>query len=114
MTRINTADAEGAVYIGRPTIFGNPYRIGPDGDRAAVIEQYQAYFDQRVDEDDEFRRAVLGLLGRDLACHCAPLLCHGDVILDWLWTQFDDLGEARAVVAAREPAPQLPGQLDLC
>ncbi len=27
----------GAVYIGRGSKWGNPFRIGPDGDRAAVI-----------------------------------------------------------------------------
>ena len=31
----------GAVYIGRGSKWGNPFRIGPDGDRAAVIAKYE-------------------------------------------------------------------------
>jgi len=33
----------GAVYIGRGSKWGNPFRIGPDGDRAAVIAKYQRW-----------------------------------------------------------------------
>jgi hypothetical protein len=31
----------GAVYIGRGSKWGNPFRIGRDGDRAAVIAKYE-------------------------------------------------------------------------
>ena len=44
----------GAVYIGRPSIFGNPFVIGPDGDRGEVIEKYRAYFNDRIMRDDRF------------------------------------------------------------
>jgi hypothetical protein len=30
------------VYIGRPSPFGNPFVIGRDGERAAVIGRYRA------------------------------------------------------------------------
>jgi hypothetical protein len=33
----------GAVYIGRGSKWGNPFRIGPDGDRAAVIAKYERW-----------------------------------------------------------------------
>jgi Domain of unknown function (DUF4326) len=33
----------GAVYIGRGSKWGNPFRIGPDGDRVAVIAQYERW-----------------------------------------------------------------------
>lgn len=32
----------GAVYIGRPSRWGNPFIIGRHGDRAAVIAKYRA------------------------------------------------------------------------
>ena len=32
-----------AVYIGRGSKWGNPFRIGPDGDRAAVIAKYECW-----------------------------------------------------------------------
>ena len=33
----------GAVYIGRGSRWGNPFRIGQDGDRAAVIAKYERW-----------------------------------------------------------------------
>ena len=33
----------GAVYIDRGSRWGNPFRIGPDGDRAAVIAKYERW-----------------------------------------------------------------------
>jgi hypothetical protein len=61
-----------AVYIGRGTMWGNPFRIGSDGTREAVIARY---------EDEIVPRLDLSFLrGRDLVCHCAPLPCHGDSI----------------------------------
>lgn len=62
-----------AIYIGRKSKWGNPFIIGRDGTRSQVIEK--------------FRREVLPdldlseLRGKHLVCHCAPLPCHGDVIL---------------------------------
>src|SRR6202035_2356792 len=33
----------GAIYIGRGSKWGNPFRIGPDGDRASVITKYERW-----------------------------------------------------------------------
>jgi len=38
--RVNGVPA-GAVYIGRGSKWGNPFRIGPDGDRTAVIAKHE-------------------------------------------------------------------------
>ncbi|MHC4428505.1 MAG: DUF4326 domain-containing protein [Planctomycetota bacterium] len=64
------------VYIGRPSRWGNPYRIGPDGTRAEVIEKYRAYAKARFTHEnlEELRGKVLG-------CWCAPAPCHGDVLV---------------------------------
>lgn len=74
----------GAVYIGRlrggiPGWFGNPYRIGMDGDRVAVIEKFRAYVLARPDHLTKIRSE---LRGKDLVCWCAPEPCHGDVLLE--------------------------------
>jgi Domain of unknown function (DUF4326) len=77
------------VYIGRPTIFGNPFRLTDsrdDRERQHVLVQYSEYFHARIAGDPKFRRAVETLRGRDLGCWCAPRRCHGDVILAWLAT----------------------------
>ena len=70
-------------YIGRGSIFGNPFRIGIDGDRTQVIEKYRALFYDRL-KDVEFLRQVLDLKGKVLGCYCKPLPCHGDVIVEFL------------------------------
>jgi len=78
----------GAVYVGRDkrygdTRFGNPFKIGGvmDGrklDRGNAIFAYSMWLDQtkRFALD-----VVRSLRGKDLVCHCAPLECHGDVLL---------------------------------
>jgi hypothetical protein len=64
------------VYVGRPSKWGNPFRIGPDGTREEVIAKYEAWLLARPD-----LMAALGeLRGKVLACWCAPLPCHADVL----------------------------------
>lgn len=68
-----------AVYIGRPSIWGNPFQIGRDGDRRAVIAKHRAWL-----KSQSVLLASIGeLAGRDLVCFCAPLACHGHALL-WL------------------------------
>jgi hypothetical protein len=66
------------VYCGRPSMWGNRFRIGPDGDRATVIAKYRTWILTRP--------ALLALLplvqGKVLGCNCAPLPCHVDVIAE--------------------------------
>lgn len=70
-----------AVYVGRPSVFGNPFVIGKDGNRKAVLERYRDYLSSRLQNDAEFAKAVLALRGRDLVCYCKPKACHGDMLL---------------------------------
>ena len=72
-----TDDCRGAVYVGRPSRWGNPFRIGRDGSRAEAIAKYEAWVLERSD----LLAALPTLRGRDLACWCAPLPCHADVLL---------------------------------
>lgn len=72
------------VYIGRGGPFGNPYVIGQDGDRDEVIRKFRDYFHQRLKMDRDFRKKVEALKGKTLGCHCAPLNCHGTVIMEFL------------------------------
>ncbi len=66
------------VYIGRPTKWGNPFKIGRDGTREQVIAKFEAWVAAQPALISDGRRE---LRGRDLFCHCAPLPCHGGV---WL------------------------------
>lgn len=67
-----------AVYIGRPSKWGNPFVIGRDGTRDEVI----AKFEQYLFGNPELLAAVMSeLKGRDVMCFCAPAACHGDVLV---------------------------------
>ncbi len=81
------------VYIGRGSIFGNPYTHLTLGktkagvqvkDRNEAIEKYRAYFYDRLETDEEFLDAVLHLKDKILGCYCAPNACHGNVIAEFL------------------------------
>lgn len=68
----------GAVYIGRPSKWGNPFVIGKDGSRADVIAKYRAH----LLRDAKLMAALPELRGKNLVCWCAPCACHGDVLLE--------------------------------
>jgi hypothetical protein len=76
---IKKDDIVGAVYVGRGTKWGNPYVIGRDGTRVEVIQKYREYLARSPDLVAAMKRE---LKGRDLYCHCRPLRCHGEVILE--------------------------------
>jgi hypothetical protein len=67
----------GAVYIGRGGRWGNPFRIGVDGDHAAVIAQYEAW----LRGQHGLLRTLGELRDKDLVCYCAPAPCHGDLLV---------------------------------
>lgn len=71
--RQNTAPTD-AVYIGRGTPWGNPFVVGAGGDRNAVCDKFEAEILPTLD--------LMPLVGKDLVCHCKPLRCHGDSILE--------------------------------
>jgi Domain of unknown function (DUF4326) len=64
------------VYIGRPSKWGNPFAIGKDGTRDEVIAKYELW----IVTQPHLMAALPELRGKMLACWCAPLACHGDVL----------------------------------
>ena len=68
------------VYIGRPSKWENPFKIGPDGTREEVIEKYRKWlFEERPDLVADAKKELPGKL---LGCWCAPEPCHGDVLAE--------------------------------
>jgi hypothetical protein len=68
---------DGAIYIGRGSKWGNPFRIGADGERATVIEKHARW----LRDQHHLLCALDELRGKDLLCWCAPAACHGDLLL---------------------------------
>ena len=75
---------ENAVYVGRPTRWGNPYPVEEFG-RAEAIRKFRLLFERHEQGlNTEFPiPSVEELRGKDLACWC-PLdkACHADVLLE--------------------------------
>ena len=73
------------VYIGRPSILGNPFSVEQYG-REGCIERYRAWlkaeYAKRGAVYAEIQRLVALAQQGDLVlvCWCAPEPCHGDVI----------------------------------
>lgn len=74
-----------AVYIGRPSKWGNPF-----SHKLGTLAAFRVA--SRQEAVDAYRRHLLSspimlaeldeLAGRDLGCFCAPALCHGDVLAE--------------------------------
>jgi hypothetical protein len=75
-TVVNVRNEEYEVFIGRPSKWGNPYRIGRDGTRAEVIEKFRAYAKRKPELMAEARKE---LKGKILGCFCPHWDCHGHV-----------------------------------
>lgn len=75
-----------AVYIGRrfaefpASEWGNPFHMGRDGGRLDVVDKYREWL--------QGKPVLVGQLpsleGKTLGCWCAPLPCHGDVLVEAL------------------------------
>lgn len=75
------------VYIGRPSMWGNPFIIGKDGTREEVVEKYRAW----VVQQDYLMERLHTLKGKRLGCYCKPLACHGDVLVELVENLLDDI-----------------------
>ena len=62
-----------AIYVGRGSPWGNPFVLGPDGDRKTVIRRFRLEILPDLD--------VSELEGKDLVCFCSPKECHADLLL---------------------------------
>jgi hypothetical protein len=67
------------IFIGRPSKWGNPFKIGDDGmSRSDVIKRYRDY----ILGDDDLMDSIHELVGQTLGCYCKPKSCHGDVLVE--------------------------------
>lgn len=65
-------------YVGRPSKFGNPYRVGYYS-LIEAITNYECWLAEQVAKDPKFLEP---LRGKNLACWCPSWsLCHADILL---------------------------------
>ena len=67
------------VYIGRPSVWGNPFVKGRDGEKSERIAKYRAWI---MNQPELMDRAKKELRGRVLGCWCKPEACHGDTLAE--------------------------------
>ena len=87
---------ENTVYVGRPTRWGNPYKVGQvvgirDSPMTAIeaVECYRGYITANRQSTERWHLPIAELRGKNLACWC-PLVdkdgnkvpCHADVLLE--------------------------------
>ncbi len=76
------------IIIDRRSKFGNPFYIGPDGDRMEVIGKYNQWIRGKgfTDFEQQQRKEALESLhqlkGKVLGCWCKPRACHGDILVE--------------------------------
>ena len=68
----------GAVYVGRPTKWGNPFIVGVHGKQGECVELFARDIESRPELVEAAKRE---LRGKHLVCWCAPRACHADVLL---------------------------------
>ena len=70
-------------YVGRPTPFGNPYKVG-EGNTLTRAEAVDAFRKHILARPHLLAQVRAKLRGRNLACWCAMdgQPCHADVLLD--------------------------------
>lgn len=75
----------GVAYVGRPSILGNPFRIGRDGGRREVVAKYRTWLAAQLVHRAQLRAYLWEIRDRELICPgCKPgQLCHRDVIREY-------------------------------
>lgn len=71
----------GAVYIGRGSMWGNPFVIGQHGNRDQVCDLHKEALKNQIRSGDVTLEQLDSLYGKNLVCFCAPLRCHGDTLV---------------------------------
>ena len=89
-------------YIGRPTVLGNPVKIGErcqfcgevHREGGSTLKCYKQYLWKQMNQNSAVKKAVRDLAvrhrnGEDiiLICWCKPNPCHGDVLakaIEWM------------------------------
>jgi hypothetical protein len=65
------------VYIGRPSKWGNPFKVDKNRTRGEAIALYRQWlYDSGLIND------IVELKDKRLGCWCYPLACHGDVLAE--------------------------------
>jgi hypothetical protein len=79
---VNVKHSDYDIYIGRPSKWGNPFRIGKLS-RLQAVQYHLRWLYGQMEAPDGREPPPLyeikkELTGKRLGCYCTPDLCHGD------------------------------------
>lgn len=87
-TVVNRHYEEFDIYIGRGSVWGNPYShmLGTKAlykveTRDEAVDLYKALLWQRIRCGEITLDMLIALDGKRLGCYCSPKRCHGDVLV---------------------------------
>ena len=91
-TVVNKYKSAYDVYIGRGSIWGNPFIAATrsEVDRAIVIAKHKQYLWNQIKKSEITIDQLKALHGKRLGCFCKPKTCHGDNIVaavEWAMKQ---------------------------
>ena len=76
-----------SVYVGRPSLLGNPFEMCCEKDRNNVIKEYRLWLGKQFENNSLVWKEIEKLSFRikngeklNLQCYCSPKPCHADVI----------------------------------
>lgn len=81
--RMRSPNGLTCAYVGRPTPFGNPYKVG-QGNTSTRAEAVDAFRKQILSRPHLMAQVRAKLRGKNLACWCPcdGQPCHADVLLE--------------------------------
>ena len=77
---VNKRDRLYDVYIGRGSIWGNPFTVEKYG-RDGCIDKYEHYIRDKLRNNPQLWQELQKLEGKVLGCFCKPKRCHGDILV---------------------------------
>lgn len=84
---VNLKNSPYDVYIGRGSIWGNPYthiknRVTLASHIVKTRKEAVYFYKTYLLNNEELLNQLPSLIGKRLGCYCAPKLCHGHMIID--------------------------------
>lgn len=71
---------DGAIFIGRPSRWGNSFRIKRGVTREQALAAYRVDLWGRIRKGEVTVEELAALHGHDLVCYCTPKPCHGHIL----------------------------------
>jgi len=88
-------------FPGKASIWANPFKIGRDGKREAVMTKFEQYLRDLLEKNPSMKDELLKLQGKNIGCWCvdsptkecdddSKLVCHGQLLIRIMKEIYDE------------------------